>query len=337
MAEDNLIFLDPHPRTEAMVWTADVRAELSRFGRVVAHFGSRAPDEVVESILSDVTVIIGQTAMPAERIERAPRLRAIINVKGNWEPNVDYRLAGERRIHVLSAAPAMAPAVAEFCLAQALCLSRRLDEADRLFREGAEAWGIAGNGQAVSLYGARVGMVGFGNLGRALAPLLAPFGCRLRAHDPWVPDQVLKRAGVEPAPLDEVLADSVFLFLLAGVTLENEGFLDRQRLLGIRPDATVILASRAEIVDFDAFLGLAAEGRIRAAIDVFPEEPLPADSPVRAVPNVRYTAHLAGGIEASYRRIREMMVRDIDRILMGLQPMELQCADPKRAGLMRSR
>ena len=337
MAEGNLILLDPHPRTEAMVCTPDVREALSRSGRVVAHFGSRAPDALVESVLPDVTVIIGQTAMPAERLARASRLRAIINVKGNWEPNIDYRLAGRRGIHVLSAAPAMAPAVAEFCLAQAICLSRRLDEADRLFRAGAESWGIAGNGNAVSLHGASVGMVGFGNLGRALTPLLAPFGCRLSAHDPWVPDRVLKRAGVEPAALDDVLSESGFLFLLAGVTVENDGFLDRRRLLGIRPGAAVILASRAEIVDFGAFLELAAAGRFRAAVDVFPEEPLPAGSPVRATPNVRFTAHLAGGMEDSYRRIRDMMLGDIDRILKGMEPAQLQRADPERAGLMRSR
>ena len=337
VADDVLILLDPHPRTEAMIYTAETRTALTRHGRVVAHFGSRAPDALVESILPHVNVIIGQTAMPESRLARAPKLKAIINVKGNWEPNIDYPAAARRRIQVLSAAPAMAPAVAEYCLAQALCLARQFDEGNRLFRDGRESWGIAGNRNAETLFDADVGFVGFGNLGRTLAPLLGPFGCRMRAFDPWVADTALRRAGVEPAPLDDLLANSQFLFLLAGVTTENSGFIDRRRLGLVRPDAVVVLASRAKVIDFEAFLEMAAEGRFRAAVDVFPDEPVPAGSPIRSVPNVRFTAHLAGGVEASYLRMQSMVIADVGRILDGLPPLGLQRADPERAGLMRSR
>lgn len=291
----------------------------------------------MEDHLARMTVLVGQTAMPKSRLDRAPELRAILNVKANWEPNIDYAECHRRGIQVLSAAPAMAPAVAEYCVGQAIMSLRGLGHADQLFRDGREAYGIAGNARAKTLYGADVGLVGYGNLGRALAPLLRPFGVNLSVHDPWLSDGYLRAQGVTPVSLDAVLAQSDVLFLLAGVTDDNAAFLNRARLETIRPDATVVQASRAEIVAFDAFLDLAAAGAFRAVVDVFPEEPVPVEAPLRTTPNVLFSAHLAGGLEASYARIRTMMLDDISQILNGLPPLMMQRADPQRAQKMRSR
>ena len=332
-----LIFLDPFPRNEAMVYTPETVVALAEMGRVEAHFGSRAPDDMVEALLPEVEVIVGQTAMPKERLDRAPKLRGILNVKANWEPNIDYAEAHARGIQVLSAAPAMAPAVAEFCIGQAIMLARGLGSSDRLFREGREAYGISGNGDAYSLYNAGVALIGFGNLGRALVPLLRPFGCRIGVYDPWLSDGYLRSKGVVPISLDAALRNSQVLFLLAGVTSDNEGFLDRATLATIRNDASVILASRAEIADFEALLEMAGDGRFRLAVDVYPEEPVPADAGFRETPNVLFSSHLAGGLEASYARIREMMLDDIGQILRGLPPLRMQPAEPALAGQMRSR
>ena len=260
-----------------------------------------------------------------------------MNVKGNWESNIDYVEAQARGIHVLSAAPAMAPAVAEAALGHAINLGRGIVEADQAFRAGSEAYGIAGNQAAYSLYDADVGLIGYGNLAKALVPLLRPFGCRISVHDPWLSDAFLTGQGLIPADLESVLTSSRYLFLLAGVTSENEGFLDHRRLEMIAEGASVILISRAEIVDFEALLDLGQSGRIRLAVDVFPKEPVPVDAVFRAYDKVRFTPHLAGGIWASYARIRAMMIDDIRQILRGHPPLHLQPAVPKQAAMMRSR
>ncbi len=332
-----LIFLDPYPRSEAMVFTPDAEAALNAMGRVVSHFGSRASDALVESILPDVSILIGQTAMPKERLDRAPNLKAILNVKANWEPNIDYQEAQTRGIHVLSAAPAMAPAVAEACIGHAIGLARRTLDADRAFRAGGEGYGIKGGIDSYSLYDAPVGLIGFGNLARALVPLLRPFGCRIAAYDPWLSERYLASWDVAAPDLDTMLRESRFLFILAGVTVENEGFLNRSKLELIQDDASVILVSRAEVVEFDALLELAQSGRFRAAIDVFPEEPVPADAPFRSFDKILFTAHLAGGIWPSYARIRDMMIDDTRQILAGHPPLRMQRAEPRQAALMRSR
>ncbi len=337
MSEKPLLFLDPFPRNQEMVFSESTEQVLRDLGRLVIHFGSRAPDELVEEILPEVEVIIGQTAMPKERLDRAPKLRAILNVKANWEPNIDYMEAHARGIHVLSAAPAMAPAVAEFCLSQAITLARGLQHADPLFRKAQEAYGIGGNGKAYSLYDSTVGLIGYGNLGKSLVPLLRPFQPKILVHDPWLSSGYLSKEGLTPVTLEEVLTKSRFLFLLAGVTTENEGFLGRPMLESISADSTVVLASRAEIVDFEAFVELASQGRFRAAIDVFPEEPVSKDDSIRKTPHILFSSHLAGGIRPSYERIQEMMLDDIEQILRGLPPLRMQRAEPNLAAKMRSR
>lgn len=320
-----------------MIFADGSEADLRALGRVEAHFGTRAPDDFIDQHLADVSILVGQSAMPAERLRRAKHLQAIINVKGNWEPNIDYREAQAQGIYILSIAPILAPAVAEALLGFAIDLARGITVADQAFRSGSEAYGIHGNKTAYSLFEAKVGFVGFGNLGHALLDLLRPFNCSVVAHDPWLSDAYLQSHGIASGSLEEILRESRFIFILAGVTVENENFLDRSKLELIRRDASVILGSRAEVIAFDDFVSLAAEGRFRAAIDVFPEEPMPLDAPVRSARNILLSAHRAGSVPASYVRMRQALIDDIRQILKGHPPMMLQRAEPAQAAMMRSR
>ena len=109
-------------------------------------------------------------------------------------------------------------------------------------------WGGDGNGEARLLSGSEIGLIGFGDLGRALNRLLQPFRAQARAHDPWLPDSVLREAGMEPASLDEVLTQSDVIFVLAAVTTENGGFLGADSFARMRKGASFILLSRAGVV-----------------------------------------------------------------------------------------
>lgn len=320
-----------------MILTEDAWASLHDQAEVVAHFGSRMPDALVEQHLAQAVVIIGQTPMSAERLARAPKLQAVVNVKGNWEPNIDYAACRARGVQVLSIAPVMAPAVAEMSLGFAIALGRNIVGNDRRFREGRDHYGIRGNQNAYSLYGADVGFIGYGNLGRALRPLLRGFDCRVSVYDPFLTAGALAAEGCRAAALDDVLAGSRYLFILAGVSVENEGFLDRARLSRIARDASVVLVSRAEVTDFRAFVELAEAGSFRAAIDVFPVEPVPTDDPVRRTSNILLSSHLAGGIFDSYRRISDLLMDELPLLLKGLPSLRLQRAEPRLAAMQRSR
>ena len=100
MASKPLIIFDPFPRNEEMVFTQDVELELNKISNLITYFGSRAPDKLIEENLSEVEIIVGQTSMPKERLDMATKLKAIINVKGNWEANIDYFEAQRRGIYV---------------------------------------------------------------------------------------------------------------------------------------------------------------------------------------------------------------------------------------------
>ncbi len=107
----------------------------------------------------------------------------------------------------------------------ALDLARGITRTDRLMRDGAEQYGVAGSRDYFVLRGATIGFIGCGNLGRALIPLLAPFRPRLLIHDPWLPDGLVRELGAEPVSLDTVLSQPRVIFALAGVTEENRGLL----------------------------------------------------------------------------------------------------------------
>lgn len=320
-----------------MIFTSETEQQLRTQVRTVEHYGSRMPDAIVDKHLEEVAIIVGQTPMDAARLNRAKNLKAIINVKGNWEPNIDYREAQRLGIHVLSIAPVMAPAVAEMCVGLAISLGRGIVRNDQLFRSGLERYGIAGNTDAISLYNAKVGFVGYGNLGRALGPLLAPYACDIRIYDPWLSKGYLAQQGYQAASLDEVLQQSQYLFLLAGVNKENDGFLSRALLETVRKDACVVLASRSEIVDFDAFLDGAEAGNFRAAIDVYPQEPVDPSSPMRNRRSIIFSSHLAGGMRASYERIANSLADEIPQLLRELPPLILQRAEPRLAAMQTSR
>ena len=337
MASKPLIIFDPFPRSEEMVFTPDVEKELNEISNLVTHFGSRASDELVEDNISDVEIIVGQTDMSKERLDKAKKLKAIINVKCNWEPNIDYIEAHKKGIYVLSAAPAMAPAVAEACIGYAISLSRGTFQNYNKFLKSEEKYGIKGNGRAYSLFNSDIGFIGFGNLAKNLLPLLKPFNCNISVYDPWLSKEYLESQGVDSVSLDTLLSKSKFIFILAGVTSENEGFINKEKLKLIEKDSSIILVSRAEVLDFPEFIKLAEQNYYRAAVDVFPEEPVPLNASFRKESNILFTSHVAGAMHFSYKNIREMMMDDIRQILKGMPPTRLQRAEPHQAMLRRDR
>ena len=330
-----LVLFDPCPRPRARIFNAEQWAQLNALATIVETGDPAMPDEIVERWLPDVQVIIGQTALPFERLERARKLIAVINVEGNFFQNVDYETCFARGISVLSIAPAFSTSVAEMCIALALDLARGVTRGDRAMRDGTEIYGSAGNQDAIPLSGARVGIVGYGNIGRALRRLLAGFRARVSVYDPWLPAGALRDDDTDPVELDDLLANSQFIFVVAGVTSDNQGFLHRAKLELIQQGSIVVLASRAAVVDFDAFIDLADAGRFRAATDVFPSEPVAVDHRVRRS-RLLLSSHRAGGMPATALAIGEMVIDDLALILRGLPPVRLQAARRETVSRMRS-
>jgi len=264
-------------------------------------------------------------------VAKFPRLRAILEVSGGFpSPNdLDYEACFSRGIRVLSCAPAFGPSVAEMGLGLAIAAARQIVWNDAAFRVGKANWSHTEFGGTFTLYDKPVGFIGFGGLARSLKPLLAPFRCPIQAYDPWLMDTYLLTQGVTPVSLDRLLATSRFIFVLAVPTAANRALLDRERLKQIPSDAVFILLSRSHLVDFDALTEMLAQNRFKAAIDVYPEEPLPLDHPIRKLPNVILSSHRAGAISGALLNIGRIVVNDMEAILNGLMPQEMQVAQPE--------
>ena len=334
---DPLIMVDPQPRQLDLIFDRETRQRLERLGRLIVAENGPMSDEMVDRHLPDAALIIGQTPMPQARLQRARHLKAIFNVETNFLPNVDYQTCQERGIWVLSPSPAFASAVAEFSLAMAIDLLRGITMSDRAFRVGREEYGLAGNEGCSLFTGAPVGIIGFGDLGRSLRALLFPFHNSVMVYDPWLPDDLIRRHSCTPAALDEVLRASRVVFVFASATTENEGLLGKHELDLIPNGSALILMSRAAIVDFPALVRHVESGRIRAAIDVFPEEPVPTDDPVRSIEGLVLSAHRAGGMPEALFEIGQLTVADAELILRGLPPQLCRRADPTVAARLRSK
>ncbi|NNG06008.1 MAG: hydroxyacid dehydrogenase [Inquilinus sp.] len=331
-----MILIDPLPRTLSLICDDDTTARLRKLGELVVHESNRMPDAMVDEYLPQASILIGQTDLPAERLERAGKLRAVFNVEGNFRPNVDYACCAARGIEVLSVGPAFAQPVAEAALGMAIDLARGITRADRDFRAGREGYELAGNSESFLFSGSTVGLIGFGDLGRAFRPLLAPFRCPVKVYDPWLSDRTIRAHDAEPASLDEVLSSCRVIVVMATVTSDNAGFLGRREFDLIRPGSVFLLMSRAAIVDFPAFLDAVGAGRFRAATDVFPVEPVAADDPVRGIDGLLLSAHRTGGLREAFYEIGRMVVSDAELVLRGLPPQSCKRAHPALAGRQRS-
>jgi phosphoglycerate dehydrogenase-like enzyme len=326
----------PEPRSLELIFTPDDEAKLRRDYQIFEGQGPTV-SKVVADHISEASFIIGQPDLPRQLLQQAKKLKAIVNVESNFLDNMDYDYCFSYGIHVLTTGRVFAAPVAEIGLGMALSLERNIGGADRAFHAGQERWGGEGNTEARLMSGGNIGFIGFGDLGRALHRLLAGFRATIRVFDPWLPAGVLEDHGVEPVPLDDVLTKSDVIFVVASVTSDNGGFLGAAEFAKMRKGTSFVLLSRAGVVDFDALMAAVKSGHIRAASDVFPEEPLPADHPVRKLEGFILSAHRAGALDVAFKQMGKMVVDDMGLMTRGLPPVTCRRAERETVLRMRSK
>lgn len=329
MGERKRILLDTHGRKVEHIFEPADLQRLHNAADIVWGRNEPMPEEEWQVARENVSAIITGWWRHGD-VSHFPALEAILEVSGGPPSprSLDYEHCFANGIRVLSCAPAFGPAVAEMALALALASTRHVVDCHVEFAEGSEQFLHDGGAPGSVLFDKPVGFIGFGGLARNLRPLLAPFRCPISVYDPWLPASYLRGQAVTPVGLDELMGRSKVIFVLAIPTPENRGMIDRAALELISPDATLVLISRSHVVDFDALTEFLCEGRFRAAIDVFPEEPPRADHPIRKAPNVILSAHRAGSISDALRNIGRIVADDVEALVAGLPPMQMQLVRP---------
>ncbi len=331
-----LIICAPEPRSIPLIFRPE-QEEVLRSNYELIEVAETEVNNLSPQTLSRARYILGQPPLTLRTVEAMSALRCIFNVESNLLNNMPYEPLFQRGVHVVTTGAVFALPVAEMGLAMALTLARYVAAADRAFTEGQELWGGDGNANARLLSGSKIGIIGFGDLGRALRRVLSGFHADIAVFDPWLPPSLLEEAGVRSASLDALLAESETVFVVASVTSENRGFLNAERFNAMPKGARLILLSRADVVDFDDLMAAVESGHITAASDVFPEEPLPLNHPVRSLNGFLRSAHRAGALDAAFKMMGDMVLEDMALLDQGLPPLRCKRAERETVSRMRSR
>ncbi|RWQ78411.1 MAG: hydroxyacid dehydrogenase [Mesorhizobium sp.] len=328
-----VLILDPHWRRIDELFSNSDLAELGQKCEIVWGHNESMPRELLEQELSRATVLVSaRPALSVDHLKSAKNLRCVIEVAGSFPPTIDYEGCFERGIEVLSCAPGFRRSVAEMTVAMILSGARGIVQEHEAFRRGNEHWLEDNAATDFSLYGQTLGFVGFGSIARECCRLLGPFAPEILAYDPWLPAELIRAHGAEKSDLEAVLGHSRCVVVAAVPTRENRGLIDAAALERMTPGALLVLVSRAHLVDFPALLDAVARGRIRAAIDVFPQEPVLPDDPLRSLSNLILSPHRAAAVKGGRQEIGKMILVDVARILDGHEPESLQRANPRQLG-----
>jgi phosphoglycerate dehydrogenase-like enzyme len=139
----------------------------------------------------------------------------------------------------------------------------------------------------------------------------------VRVHDPYLPRAMADELGVLATSLDEVMGGSDVVISLVPLSPRTRGMLGRRELDLLRPGSVFVNVSRGPVVDSGALVDRLRRGDICAALDVFDPEPIPADHPIKQLPNVFLSPHIAGVTQASRTRFFTLMVDELDRFFHG--------------------
>ncbi len=266
-------------------------------------------DRAIEDTDALLVAPWGRQGVPAFTVERWERTKALAVIAGTF----DHRFAGwldvaearRRGVAVIDTSGAMSLTVAEFALTMILNLLRDVPDTVAEVRRGGwpHGWQDLPGFVFGDLAGRRVGLAGFGVIGRRLTELLAPFRCVVSACDPFVPTELMQRFGVRRVEAMRDLAVSSEIFVVAiPKTPATEGVVSREVIDALPRGALFVLVGRMWTVEQEALWRRTEAGEIRAAIDVFLPEPPPADHPARTDLHVLPTPHLAGNTVQANRR-----------------------------------
>ena len=268
---------------------------------------------LIESIADAEAVLIGLDRIDAEVLAACPNLK-IVAKHGAGVDNIDLAAAAAAGVRVVNTPGANAESVADLTLGFLLMGARRIRAAEDSLRAG--EWGVFFGSQ---LSGKRLGVLGFGRIGREVAKRAAGFGLSIAAYDPFVPDESISEAGAQPQNLAEVVAGSDFLTLhLPG---GEEPLLDAELLATMPAGAGLINAARGGLVDEAALAEALESGRLSfAALDAFATEPPSCDDPLLAAPNLIATPHIGAYSDVANANMGTWAVEDVTRVLQGEEP-----------------
>ncbi len=258
-------------------------------GLHVDHITGLDEDGLCEIIEKYHAVLVRSAVQITAKVIDAGTNLKVIGRAGIGVDNIDVARATEKGIAVLNTPNANATTTAELTIAHILSLSRNLPEADRSMKAG--LWERS-RFMGAELANKRLGIFGYGNIGRIVAARAKGLGMQVAAFDPFVNDEVFVADGVTSMDLDELVSSSDYFTFHCPVNDKTRGIMNAQRIQSMKKGARLINCARGGLVDEQALYEALKSGHLAgAALDVFEKEP-PLDSPLLSLDNIVLTPHL---------------------------------------------
>jgi D-3-phosphoglycerate dehydrogenase / 2-oxoglutarate reductase len=281
-----------------------------------------ATEEQVLAALAgtDPVAMVTQWAPITARVmDRCPHLR-VVSRNGIGVDNIDLDHCRDRGIVVTNVPWYCTAEVADHALALVLALSRKLLFTTDKVRHG--EWGSGYLAPMRRLRECTLGLVGMGSIGRAVVARARPFFREVIGSDPYAREAVVDGVPVEMVSLEELLRRSDFVDLHVPGTTETKHLLNRQTLALMKPGAYLVSTCRGSVVDTEALVEALASGKLAGAgLDVFEQEPLPMDHPLRSFPEVIITPHVAFYSAEAVQELRRDTCLNIVNVFAGKPPI----------------
>jgi len=275
------------------------RELLVRAGFIVKYYHGRdalADEAWVRDELrdADAVVVTPYQAFNESLLSVTPNLKLLM-VHGSGYERLDLKALSKRCVCVANAPDYVADAVAEHALALTLAALRNVVFGDKYVRSGEWCEGAAPRKfLGFQLAGKKVGIVGLGRVGAKAASLFKALGASVTYWSRRRKVEVEHALGIKFEELEELLSTSDVIVISTALTPETRNLIGRKELRLMKEGALLVNVARGGIIDVNELLEVLREGRIKAALDVFPEEPLPRDHPLTGFNNVIFTPHIAG-------------------------------------------
>ncbi|NJN98407.1 MAG: phosphoglycerate dehydrogenase [Anaerolineales bacterium] len=249
------------------------------------------PATLAERIPGYDGLIVRSSVKVTAEVLAATDCLKVVGRAGVGVDNIDVNAASMRGVIVTNTPGANTIATAEHTMTLLLALCRHVPQAHASLKAG--QWERK-NFMGVQLYRKTIGIIGMGRIGARVALRCQAFGMDVLAYDPYLSDEVAHDLKVKPVNLAELYASSDFISLHAALTGQTEKIIDAKAIAQMKPGVRIINAARGALIDEAALVDGLKSGKVAgAALDVFAEEPLAPDSPLRQLDNVIMTPHLA--------------------------------------------
>jgi D-3-phosphoglycerate dehydrogenase / 2-oxoglutarate reductase len=297
-------------------WAGEKAEDQHHLQQIMEQDGPEAvptPEEIVDAVGDAEVIAVHFAPIPEAVLEAGLNLKAVVVARAGYE-NVNVEVASARGIAVVNLVGRNAPAVAEQAIALMLAETRDIARVDCGIRAG--KWLKEFPQTPYDLYGCTVGLIGFGQVARQLAPRISGFDVKLLVYDPYVDVETISSYGGEKVEeIERIFCESDFVSLHARLTDETRRFIGKEHFEMMKPTAYFINNARSRMVRYDDLYEVLKEGRIAgAALDVHDDEPLGEDSPWLELENVTLTPHIAGTTTSTWENSVSMVAEAVKEI-----------------------